>query len=73
MLIKFSYKKKINAEIAYNKLSKLPGLIPRKPAGAMYIMVGVDLKKFPGISSDLDFVQKLIKEKSVFCLPATVS
>jgi tyrosine aminotransferase len=43
-----------------------------KPSGAMYLMVGLDLKCFPDIVSDLDFVQKLIKEKSVFCLPASV-
>ncbi len=56
----------------YDCLSKLPGLKPRKPAGAMYMMVGIELEKFPDIPTDLDFVQMLIKEKSVFCLPASV-
>jgi tyrosine aminotransferase len=51
----------------------LPGLTPRKAHGAMYLMVGVDLECFPDFSSDLEFVQSLIKEKSVFCLPANVT
>jgi tyrosine aminotransferase len=63
---------KENAEIVYNKLKNLPGLTPRKPSGAMYLMVGVDIKSFPGIATDLDFVQALVREKSVFCLPAQV-
>ena len=56
----------------FQRLSKLPGLSPKKAAGAMYIMVGVDLSKFKGINTDLEFVQMLIKEQSVFCLPASV-
>jgi tyrosine aminotransferase len=61
-----------NADIVYDKLNELPGLVPRKPAGAMYMMVGLDLKCFPGFNNDLDFVQALIKENSVFCLPASI-
>ncbi|RNA25415.1 Tyrosine aminotransferase [Brachionus plicatilis] len=62
----------INAEIVYERVKKLPGLIPRKPSGAMYMMVGLDLKCFPDIPTDLEFVQMLIREKSVFCLPANI-
>ena len=52
----------------------MPGLTPRKPSGAMYLMVGLDLNRFDGsFKSDLEFVQLLIKEQSVFCLPASVS
>ena len=54
-------------------MSLLPGLTPKKAAGAMYIMVGIDFSKFKGIKNDLDFVQMLIKEQSVFCLPASVN
>jgi tyrosine aminotransferase len=61
-----------NAEIVYARLKNLPGLTPRKPQGAMYLMVGLDLKSFPGMATDLDFVQALVREKSVFCLPAQV-
>ena len=38
----------------------------------MYLMVKLDLKHLPGINSDLEFSQALIKEQSVFCLPASV-
>ena len=39
----------------------------------MYMMVGIDFKCFPDIKDDQEFVQKLVQEESVFCLPATVS
>lgn len=61
-----------NAKIVYETLSKLPGIKPIKPSGAMYLMVRLDLEHFPGIENDSEFVQRLIKEQSVFCLPATV-
>ncbi|CAF1013796.1 unnamed protein product [Brachionus calyciflorus] len=61
-----------NAEIVYEKLQTLPGIVPRKPSGAMYLMVGLDMKCFPDIPTDVEFVQMLIKEKSVFCLPAKI-
>jgi tyrosine aminotransferase len=61
-----------NANIVFERMSKLPGLIPRKASGAMYLMIGLDLKCFPGINNDMEFVQMLIKEQSVFCLPASV-
>ncbi len=61
-----------NAKIVYEALSKLPGIKPIKPSGAMYLMVRLDLENFPGIENDSEFVQRLIKEQSVFCLPATV-
>merc|ERR1719495_660860 len=32
-------------------------------------MVKVDMTRFPGISSDLQFVERLVSEESVFCLP----
>uniref|UniRef100_A0A0B7BD18 Aminotransferase class I/classII large domain-containing protein n=2 Tax=Arion vulgaris TaxID=1028688 RepID=A0A0B7BD18_9EUPU len=40
------------------------------PQGAMYMMVGIDMKSFP-FKSDVDFTEKMITEESVFCLPAT--
>jgi len=42
------------------------------PRGAMYIMVGIDPTQYRDIANDVDFVQKLLKEQSVFCLPASV-
>lgn len=35
----------------------------------MYMMIGIDIKKFPDFKNDLDFVQALVREQSVFCLP----
>lgn len=61
-----------NAEVVYESLKSLPGLTPRQSSGAMYLMVAVDLKCFPAFKTDLEFVQGLIREKSVFCLPAQI-
>lgn len=32
-------------------------------------MVGIDIKSFPDFKNELEFVQELVKEQSVFCLP----
>lgn len=73
MCIFVSQNKKDNADIVFEKLSNLPGIRPVKPSGAMYLMVRLDMDHFPGIKNDMEFSQALIKEKSVFCLPASVS
>jgi tyrosine aminotransferase len=54
------------------KLDGVPGLTPVMPRGAMYLMVGIDPAKFKDIKNDVDFTQKLLREQSVFCLPAIV-
>lgn len=33
------------------------------------MMVGIDIDNFMNFSSDLEFVQELVREQSVFCLP----
>jgi tyrosine aminotransferase len=38
----------------------------------MYLMVRLEMEHFPGINNDIEFSQALIKEKSVFCLPASI-
>lgn len=58
-----------NAKVAYEHLSKIPGLKPIMPQGAMYMMVGMDKELFPAFDTDLEIVQAMIKEQSVFCLP----
>ncbi|XP_060082304.1 tyrosine aminotransferase-like [Ylistrum balloti] len=58
-----------NAELFYNKVSKIPGLEPVKPDGAMYMMIGINKDNFPGVTNDIDFTEKMVKEQSVFCLP----
>ena len=35
----------------------------------MYMMIGIDVDHFPEYPTDLLFVQDLVKEQSVFCLP----
>merc|ERR1719507_101357 len=60
---------KKNADLAFRKLRKNPGLIPIMPRGAMYMMVKMDMERFPQFTSDLDFIEKLVSEESVYCLP----
>ncbi|XP_019720811.1 tyrosine aminotransferase isoform X1 [Hippocampus comes] len=62
---------KSNAEICFNELSTVPGLKPILPSGAMYLMIGIDIERFPDFQSDVDFTERLVTEQSVFCLPAT--
>ena len=49
------------------------GLTPVMPSGAVYMMVGVELDKFPHISTAVDFMEKLMLEESVYILPGEVS
>ncbi|RWS26003.1 Tyrosine aminotransferase-like protein [Leptotrombidium deliense] len=58
-----------NAAFVYNTFSRVPGLSPVKPTGAMYIMVGIDIQCFPTFKSDWQFIERLVGEESVFCLP----
>ncbi|CAN2389446.1 L-tyrosine:2-oxoglutarate aminotransferase activity [Pristimantis euphronides] len=62
---------KSNSDLCYNTLSSVPGLCPIRPAGAMYLMVGIDMEHFPEFENDVDFTERMISEQSVFCLPAT--
>lgn len=45
------------------------GLIPIMPRGAMYMMVKVDMERFPHFTTDLQFIEKLVSEESVHVLP----
>lgn len=58
-----------NAVLAYSIISEVPGLRPIMPAGAMYMMVGIQISAFPALKHDMDFVEFLMSEQSVFCLP----
>ncbi|KAM4613970.1 tyrosine aminotransferase [Discoglossus pictus] len=62
---------KSNADLCYNTLCSVPGLYTIRPAGAMYLMVGIEMEHFPEFESDVDFTERMISEQSVFCLPAT--
>ncbi|XP_033228751.1 tyrosine aminotransferase [Belonocnema kinseyi] len=58
-----------NSQLTYNYVVNIPGLKPIMPDGAMYMMVHIDMHSFPEFQSDLEFVQRLLAEESVFCLP----
>ncbi|XP_014116025.1 PREDICTED: tyrosine aminotransferase isoform X2 [Pseudopodoces humilis] len=60
-----------NADLCYAALSAIPGLQPVRPAGAMYLMVEIEMEHFPEFENDVEFTERLISEQSVFCLPAT--
>ncbi|KAM8985610.1 tyrosine aminotransferase [Guaruba guarouba] len=62
---------KSNADLCYTALSAIPGLRPVRPAGAMYLMVEIEMEHFPEFENDVEFTERLISEQSVFCLPAT--
>jgi len=57
----------------YKLISGTKGLKPIEPAGALYMMVKIDLDNFPTFKSDIEFTESLMSEESVFCLPASVS
>jgi len=61
-----------SAKLCFDKLSAVPGLSPVMPQGAMYLMVGVDVKAFKDVPSDRAFCEMLVTEQSVFCLPGAV-
>lgn len=50
-------------------MNQVKGLKPVMPQGAMYMMIGIEIDKFPNLENELDFVQALVKDQSVFCLP----
>lgn len=58
-----------HSKLVYDCLDSAPGLRPIMPQGAMYMMVYVDLAYFPEFHSDTEFVQRLMQEESVSCLP----
>ncbi|KAJ9071444.1 hypothetical protein DSO57_1036794 [Entomophthora muscae] len=57
-----------NVKLSRDILSEIPGLHVVEPQGAMYMMVGVDIKMFKDIKNDVEFTEKLMCEESVFCL-----
>jgi tyrosine aminotransferase len=70
----FDYTRRVlhgNADTAFQVLTGVPGLSPVQTHGAMYMMVSLDMKCFPEYKTELEFVQGLIAEESVYCLPGT--
>ncbi|KAG5684926.1 hypothetical protein PVAND_014134 [Polypedilum vanderplanki] len=61
-----------NAKIVYDRLKNVPGLNPIMSKGAIYMLIGIKLEKFPNINSSLEFMQRLANEQSVFTFPSEV-
>ncbi|CAB3230886.1 unnamed protein product [Arctia plantaginis] len=57
------------AKLAYEELRCAPGLRPIMPQGAMYMMVEIKMSLFPTFKNELQFVERMVAEQSVFCLP----
>ncbi|CAH0404910.1 unnamed protein product [Chilo suppressalis] len=57
------------AKLAYEELRQVPGLKPIMPQGAMYMMIEIKMSQFPEFKSELQFVECMVSEQSVFCLP----
>ena len=47
----------------------MPGLKPIRPNASMYMMVSIEMHNFPDFDCDLKFVEKLVSDQSVMCLP----
>ena len=58
-----------HALLAFKILKEIQGLKPIMPMGAMYLMCGIKIQNFPDYPNELEFVQDLVAEQSVFCLP----
>ncbi|XP_044741744.1 tyrosine aminotransferase [Chrysoperla carnea] len=58
-----------NAKLCYDLLSRTTGLKPIMPQGAMYMMVGIEMNYFTDLLNGREFVEQLVAEQSVFCLP----
>jgi tyrosine aminotransferase len=61
-----------NVELSMKEVSKIDGMVPVNPQGAMYMMVRIEVEKFKDIESDVDFSAKLLDEENVVCLPGEV-
>ena len=59
------------SEVAFERFSKIPGMIPVKSSAAMYMMVRINMDHFDGIEDDVDFVKKFLAEQNAFAFPST--
>lgn len=64
---------KEQAQIAYAGIKEAKGLTPYMPQGAMYMIVEIEMAKFPKFKDGLEFAKKMMEEESVFCLPGEVT
>jgi len=68
------YNKKLGRcyENFYNNFTKINGLVPMKAYGSIYMMVKLDFTKFKNIKDDKEFSLKLLAEKNLFVMPASL-
>jgi tyrosine aminotransferase len=69
MLVQILYN---NSSFLVDRISQIRGLIPIRPHGAMYMMIGIDQSKFPEFVDDIAFAKALLAEEAVFVLPGQV-
>jgi tyrosine aminotransferase len=59
------------ANKVYDACAAVPGLTCIRPQGAMYVMVRIQLDRFPQFASDAAFAQALLTEENVMVLPGS--
>ncbi|XP_026322073.1 tyrosine aminotransferase-like [Hyposmocoma kahamanoa] len=57
------------ANFACKQLCLCPGLRPITPQGVMYMMIEIQISLFPSFKDDVQFVERLLMEEAVLCLP----
>lgn len=60
-----------SANVAFQMIREIGGLVPIIPCGAFYMMIRIDTENFPHFSNEVDFMQKLVEEQSLYCLPGS--
>ena len=58
-----------NSKLIVETIREIPGLKVIEPQGAMYVMVEIILEDFNDIRNDVEFIEKLVQEQSLLCLP----
>jgi tyrosine aminotransferase len=60
-----------NVDIVMRELANVAGISPVRAQGAMYMMIGVDIRSFPEFDGEEAFIKALISEESLYCLPGS--
>jgi len=60
-----------NVDIVCRELVNVPGITPIKAQGAMYMMIGMDIRSFPEFDGEEALIKALISEESLYCLPGS--
>jgi len=63
----------LNSQFLYERISKINGLkVSYQPNAASAMMVEIDLVKFKGFATDIQFCEKLLEEEAVAVCPGSV-